>query len=92
MQAYRDASAAAPAATPYASSAVFAPLAAPGASVAGAAAPDLAQMQYAASAPGPSVHFQSLQPLDGQPYTSFAATKKHKKVAGGKISHKATLY
>ncbi len=83
MQTYGDASAAAPAAAPYASSAVFAPLAAPGASVAGAAAPDLAQMQYAAAAPGPSMQFQSLQPLDSQPYTSFAATKKHKKVPGG---------
>lgn len=80
MQTYGDAPA--PAAVQYPSSAVFAPLAAPGASVAGAAAPDLAQVHYAASAPGPSMQFQSLQPLDSQPYTSFAATKKHKKLAG----------
>ena len=83
MQTYGAALATAPAAAPYASSAVFAPLAAPGASVAGAAAPDLAQMQYVAAAPGPSLQFQSLQPLESQPYTSFAATKKHKKIAGG---------
>lgn len=74
--------AAAPAAGPPASSAAFAPLAAPGTSMAGAAAPDLAQMQYAAAAPGPSMQFQSLQQQDNQLYTSYA-TKKHKVIAGG---------
>ena len=71
------------AASPIASSAVFAPLAAPDAGVAGAAAPDLAQAQRsAAPAPGPSMQFASLQSQDDQLYSSFA-TKKHKKIAGG---------
>ena len=69
------------AASPVASSAVFAPLAAPGAGVAGAAAPDLAR-RSAAPAPGPSMQFASLQSQDDQLYSSFA-TKKHKKIAGG---------
>ena len=70
-------------ASPVASSAVFAPLAAPDAGVAGAAAPDLAQAQRsAAPAPGPSMQFASLQSQDDQLYSSFA-TKKHKKIAGG---------
>ena len=69
--------------SPAASSEAFAPLAAPGAGVAGAAAPDLAQEQHsAAPAPGPSMQFASLQSQDDQLYSSFA-TKKHKKIAGG---------
>ena len=52
---------------------MFAPLAAPGASVAGAAAPDLAQMQNAAAAPGPAMQFQWLQPQQKPLYTPYAA-------------------